>query len=143
MLAALYVGYIIVLAKLKPALMPPLSQEERRVALPSFAQRLSHSGDRALTPVRGLKGRRNADVPTRTMVFQLGIAVLPALVVVLFMGLIYAAVTAPPIGTFPVCSRWERSMRALTRCRPVWLSRHRLKVRSGATDGRCCQSRAD
>ena len=97
MLAALYVGYIIVLAKLKPALMPPLSQEERRVALPSFAQRLSHSGDRALTALmRGLKGRRNADVPTRTLVFQLGIAVLPALVVVLFMGLIYAGVTAPP-----------------------------------------------
>ena len=70
MLAALYVGYIIVLAKLKPALMPPLSQEERRVALPSFAERLSHSGDRALTALmRGLKGRRNADVPTRTLVF--------------------------------------------------------------------------
>ena len=44
MLAALYVGYVIVLAKIKPSLMPPLSEEDRRVALPSFAQRLSHSG---------------------------------------------------------------------------------------------------
>ena len=97
MLAALYVGYIIVLAKIKPSLMPPLSPEERRVALPSFAQRLSTTGDRAVTALmRGLKGRRNADVPTRTLVYQLGIAVLPALVIVLFMGLIYGIVTAPP-----------------------------------------------
>jgi TRAP-type mannitol/chloroaromatic compound transport system permease large subunit len=97
MLAGLYVGYVIVLAKLKPSLMPPLSQEERRVDLPSFAQRLSHTGDRALAAlVRGLKGPRNADVPTRTLVYQLGITVLPALFVVLFMGLIYRSVTAPP-----------------------------------------------
>lgn len=97
MLAALYVGYVIILAKIKPSLMPPLSQEERRVALPSFAQRLSHTGDRAVTAlVRGLKGPRNADVPARTLVFQLGITLLPALVIVLFMGLIFRAVTAPP-----------------------------------------------
>ena len=97
MLAALYVGYVIILAKIKPSLMPPLSQEERRVELPSFAQRLSQTGDRALAAlVRGLKGPRNADVPTRTLVYQLGITVLPALFVVLFMGLIYRTVTAPP-----------------------------------------------
>jgi len=97
MLAALYVGYIIVLAKIKPSLMPPLSQEERRVALPSFAERLSQTGNRALTAlVRGLKGPRNADVPGRTLVFQLGITLLPALVVVLFMGLVFRSVTAPP-----------------------------------------------
>ncbi len=97
MLAALYVGYIIVLAKIKPSLMPPLSQEERRVALPSFAERLSQTGNRAVTAlVRGLKGPRNADVPARTLVFQLGITLLPALVVVLFMGLVFRSVTAPP-----------------------------------------------
>ena len=41
MLALLYVGYVIVLAKLKPALMPPLPESERRVALPPFAQALA------------------------------------------------------------------------------------------------------
>ena len=98
MLAALYVGYMIVLAKIKPSLMPPLSEEDRRVTLPSFAQRLSHTGDRAVSGlVRGLKGPRNADVPARTLVFQLGITLLPALVVVLFMGLIFRSVTAPPV----------------------------------------------
>jgi TRAP-type mannitol/chloroaromatic compound transport system permease large subunit len=98
MLAGLYVGYVIVLAKIKPSLMPPLSEEDRRVTLPSFAQRLSHSGDRAVTGlVRGLKGPRNADVPARTLIFQLGITLLPALVIVLFMGLIFRSVTAPPV----------------------------------------------
>src|SRR5215203_1833063 len=62
MLAGLYVGYVIVIAKWKPSLAPPLSAEDRVVRLPSFAQRLSHSGSRAVTGlVRGLKGRRNAD----------------------------------------------------------------------------------
>ncbi|MDQ3216064.1 MAG: TRAP transporter large permease subunit [Pseudomonadota bacterium] len=97
MLASLYVGYVIVLAKIKPSLMPPLSAEDRRVALPTFAQRLSHTGDRAVTGLlRGLKGPRNAEVPARTLVFQLVITVLPALVIVLFMGLIFRSVTAPP-----------------------------------------------
>jgi tripartite ATP-independent transporter DctM subunit len=44
MLAALYIGYVIVLAKWKPSLMPPLSEEERRVALPPFAQALKSGG---------------------------------------------------------------------------------------------------
>ena len=103
--------YVIILAKIKPSLMPPLSQEERRVALPSFAQRLSHTGDRAVTAlVRGLKGPRNADVPARTLVFQLGITLLPALVIVLFMGLIFRSVTAPPtVQTRVVCRRWVLS----------------------------------
>jgi len=98
MLAALYVGYVIVLAKIKPSLMPPLSEEDRRVTLPSFAQRLSHTGGRAVTGlVRGLKGPRNADVPARTLVFQLGITLLPALVIIVSMGLIFRSVTAPPV----------------------------------------------
>ncbi|MBA2412840.1 MAG: TRAP transporter large permease subunit [Burkholderiaceae bacterium] len=97
MLAALYVGYIIILAKIKPSLMPPLSQEERRVDLPPFAQQLSKTGAGALSAlVRGFKGRGNAGVPARTMAFQLGVTVLPALMIVLILGLVYRTVTAPP-----------------------------------------------
>src|SRR2546421_5224796 len=48
MLAGLYVGYIIILAKWKPQLMPPLQASERRVALPTFAQRLAKHGSNAL-----------------------------------------------------------------------------------------------
>src|SRR3954470_10031334 len=49
MLAGLYIGYIIVLAKLRPDLMPPLPESERGVALPQFAQKLSPQGNNALT----------------------------------------------------------------------------------------------
>ena len=41
MLATLYVGYVIVLAKLKPHLMPPLPESERIVPLPPLSQALS------------------------------------------------------------------------------------------------------
>src|SRR6186713_3156913 len=44
MLAFLYIGYVIVLAKWKPNLMPPLTAAERRVPLPSHAQALSTRG---------------------------------------------------------------------------------------------------
>src|SRR3989338_3124553 len=46
-LASMYVGYIIVLAKLKPALMPPLAESEQRVPLPAFAPTLSQRGSNA------------------------------------------------------------------------------------------------
>jgi TRAP-type mannitol/chloroaromatic compound transport system permease large subunit len=49
MLAGLYIGYIIVLAKWRPALMPPLSASERRVPLPPLAQTLAQRGSNALT----------------------------------------------------------------------------------------------
>src|SRR5947209_9814506 len=48
MLAGLYIGYVIVLAKLRPDLMPPLPEAERAVALPPFAQTLSGQTNNAL-----------------------------------------------------------------------------------------------
>src|SRR3954466_4053261 len=48
MLAALYIGYVIVLAKWRPELMPPLQASERRVALPTFAQSLRQRSGNAL-----------------------------------------------------------------------------------------------
>ncbi len=39
MLAGLYVAYVIVLAKIKPALMPPLTAEQRFVPLPPLTQK--------------------------------------------------------------------------------------------------------
>src|SRR3546814_6036270 len=48
MLAAMYMIYIIVLAKLKPSVAPPLPEEARKVPLPAFAQTLKETiGDRA------------------------------------------------------------------------------------------------
>src|SRR5215210_7649201 len=49
MLALLYIGYVIVLAKWKPNLMPPLSKDAQRAPLPSHAQALAARGDNPLT----------------------------------------------------------------------------------------------
>ena len=68
MLAALYVGYVIVLAKLKPKLAPPLSAEDRRVALPAFATALAQRGRNALAGLLGAIGGASLGVPKRTVV---------------------------------------------------------------------------
>src|SRR5512132_4182358 len=58
MLAALYIGYIIVLAKLRPDLMPPLSKEAQRVALPPHMQALAALGGNVFGAIgRALAGR--------------------------------------------------------------------------------------
>ena len=97
MLAGLYVAYIIVLAKLKPNLAPPLSAEDRRVDLPRFAAAISATISNKVMPglIGAIKGRRNVDVPIQTLLSHLLIALLPALVFAVLMGLIYRAATAP------------------------------------------------
>ena len=97
MLASLYVGYVIIIAKLKPSLAPPLSEEDRKVALPAFAQVVSSTiSDKVLPGLIGaIKGKRNADVPMRTLWNHLLIAALPALTVAAIMGTVYMSVTAP------------------------------------------------
>jgi len=98
MLATLYVGYIIVVAKIKPSLAPPLSAADRVVLLPKYAETISttFSGNVVRGLVAGLKGNLNLDVPSRTLAYQLFIALLPALAFTVAMGLTYRAVTTPP-----------------------------------------------
>jgi TRAP-type mannitol/chloroaromatic compound transport system permease large subunit len=95
MLATLYVGYIIVVAKLRPDYAPPLSAEDRKVALPAYSAAIVQGGrDNVLAGLLGaLKGKRNAAVPVRTILGQLSIALLPALAFALAMGTTYRAVT--------------------------------------------------
>ena len=97
MLAGLYIGYVIILAKLKPHMAPPMSEEDRRVPLPEFAEIVSTSvSNRALPGLIGaIKGKRNAAVPMKTLLNHLLIALLPAITVVLVMGGVYLNVTAP------------------------------------------------
>src|SRR5215212_1883987 len=57
MLAALYIGYVVVLAKWKPSLMPPLPEEDRRVALPTYAETLRRTSRNAMAGLwRGVAG---------------------------------------------------------------------------------------
>src|SRR5512134_160375 len=70
MLATLYLAYIIVVAKLKPSLMPPLPESEKRVPLPPHAQTLAARGSNAINGLfRASFG--GAGVPLRTVYLQL------------------------------------------------------------------------
>jgi TRAP-type mannitol/chloroaromatic compound transport system permease large subunit len=96
MLAFLYVGYLIVLAKLKPALMPPLPQSERRVALPSVAQVLAPRRRNAFAGLAASLGGAPG-VPARTVWTQLFITLLPLLFIGGLLFTMYRASTAPVV----------------------------------------------
>jgi TRAP-type mannitol/chloroaromatic compound transport system permease large subunit len=98
MLAGLYIGYIIVLAKWKPNLMPPLAASERHVELPPFAQTLAPQGSNALTGLwRALTGGGSAGVAKRTVLAQLFVTLLPALFIAALLGTTYRMTTAPEV----------------------------------------------
>ncbi|MDP4301796.1 TRAP transporter large permease [Leptothrix discophora] len=82
MLAGLYIVYVIIIAKLKPHLAPPLTAEQRFVPLPPLTQRVSDGISNTALPalVKALKGERNVDVPSSYLLRQLGVTLLPALV---------------------------------------------------------------
>jgi len=97
MLAFLYIGYVIVLAKWKPHLMPPLAESEQRVPLPPYAQALAARGANPLTTLgRALRGD-TVGVPKRTALVQLVISLLPALAIVAIIGVNYRIATAPEV----------------------------------------------
>ncbi|BDU57266.1 membrane protein [Limnohabitans sp. MORI2] len=97
MLATLYVAYVVVIAKLKPHLAPPMSAEDRYIALPPVAQEVSSTVSNKVLPglIGAIKGKRNASVPMEELLKQLGIALLPAISALVIMGAIFMAVTAP------------------------------------------------
>ena len=100
MLAGLYILYVIVVAKIKPRLAPPLSAEQRRVPLPARLVAIGATVERYAVPalMTALKGRRNADVSTAYLLRQLFIALLPLLffaVVAVFSYRAAISVAAP------------------------------------------------
>ncbi len=96
MLAALYVGYVILLAWWKPHLMPPLAASERRVELPSFAQTLAPQGGNALTGLWRALGA-SGGVAKRTVLAQLVVTLVPALFIAALLGATYQMATAPEV----------------------------------------------
>jgi TRAP-type mannitol/chloroaromatic compound transport system permease large subunit len=97
MLAGLYIVYVIVLAKFKPSLAPPLTAEQRRVPLPGHTLRIASSGEARALPalLKALKGSRNQDVPTGFLLRELLIAVLPLLLFVFVALWSYDLATRP------------------------------------------------
>ncbi len=98
MLAGLYVVYVVVLAKLKPQLMPPLSAADRFVPLPPMTEHIANAVTNTALPglLRALKGSRNLDVPTGYILRQLGVALLPAAVFLAAVAFSWHVNTAPP-----------------------------------------------
>ena len=99
MLAALYVGYVVLIAKLKPSLMPPLPESERHVEIPSLSKALAGQGKRnalggLLSSIGGVPGHRRG-----TVLGQLFVALLPALAIGSLVVLLYAVATTPPEET--------------------------------------------
>jgi TRAP-type mannitol/chloroaromatic compound transport system permease large subunit len=98
MLAGLYIVYVVVLAKLRPHLAPPPTEEERTVVLPAFALELSggRKGVHAIPELAtALLGRRPTAFPKRLLATQLAIALIPAAMFAVGTGIVYRAVTEP------------------------------------------------
>ena len=93
MLAGLYVGYVIILAKWKPHLAPPLAESERTVPLPAMAQALSSRNRNALAGL--FAALRNPAFPKGAVFGQLLVSLLPAIAIVALLVLMYSSSTAP------------------------------------------------
>jgi len=94
MLAGLYVGYVIVLAKWKPHLAPPLPESERLVKLPPLSETLSARSRNAMAGLFG--GLRDKSLPDKRLVAsQLFVSVLPALSIAALLLIMYVGATAP------------------------------------------------
>ena len=97
MLALLYVGYVIVVAKWKPELAPPLPEGERQVHLPAHSATLAATfGNRAMPALwRALTNQRECVIPMGKVVGELMTALLPAIVFIVIMGLTWHSLTKP------------------------------------------------
>jgi TRAP-type mannitol/chloroaromatic compound transport system permease large subunit len=97
MLAGLYIVYVVIVAKWKPHLAPPMSAEDRIVPLPVFAEIVSTSVSNKVLPglMGAIKGKRNAAVPMRELLNHMVIALLPLLTVAVIMVAMFFKLTAP------------------------------------------------
>ena len=95
MLAGLYMLYVILVAKLRPDMAPPLPDDERHVELPpSTAGVAKQYGQRALPALlAALKGPRNAGVATGTIMRQLFVTLLPLIAVAVALVAIHGNFT--------------------------------------------------
>jgi TRAP-type mannitol/chloroaromatic compound transport system permease large subunit len=97
MLAGLYIVYVIIIAKLRPSMAPPLSPEDRFVPLPPMSEKIAptHASLALPTLLKALKGKRNADVPTGYVLKQLLIVALPAILFAFVALWSYQSITHP------------------------------------------------
>ena len=101
MLALLYVGYAMLIAKLRPDMAPPLPESERTVEIPDANARVAaRFGKRAVPALLRAAFSRHADgVPKAHAIRELLTALLPAIVFAVIMGLVWQALTRPDVAT--------------------------------------------
>jgi TRAP-type mannitol/chloroaromatic compound transport system permease large subunit len=95
MLAGLYVGWVVLVAKLRPDRAPPLSGEDARVDLPAKIAPLAAAGRNAFTGLLAAAGGRSLGVPARTVLGQLLVTLLPAIAIAGVVGLTWLGATRP------------------------------------------------
>ncbi len=96
LLAGLYIAYVMVLARLKPRLAPPLPMEARNVPLPPHLEALAaRHGRLALPALVRAWFAGGAVLSRRRLARELGVAAMPALAFVIVMGLTWNALTKP------------------------------------------------
>ncbi|AVG39691.1 MULTISPECIES: TRAP transporter large permease [Achromobacter] len=100
MLAVLYMIYVIIVAKLRPDMAPPLPKEERGVPLSQESAALASGGyTRAVSGMLAalFKGRRNQNVPLGFLMRNMALALAPLAVTVLLVAVVYQASTRPEV----------------------------------------------
>ncbi|MCP1402956.1 TRAP transporter large permease [Achromobacter insolitus] len=100
MLAVLYMIYVIIVAKLRPDMAPPLPKEERGVPLSKESAALASGGyTRAVSGMLAalFKGRRNQNVPLGFLMRNMALALAPLAVTVLLVAVVYQASTRPEV----------------------------------------------
>ncbi|MEN5343055.1 TRAP transporter large permease subunit [Achromobacter mucicolens] len=99
MLAILYMVYVIIVAKLRPDMAPPLPENERGVPLPPGTAALAAGPyTRAVSGMLAamFKGRRNSAVSFGYLTRNMAMALTPLVVAVLMLAVVHHALTKPP-----------------------------------------------
>jgi TRAP-type mannitol/chloroaromatic compound transport system permease large subunit len=97
MLAFLYIIYVIIVAKIKPHLAPPLPLELRTVPLSPVSAALSAQGSKLALPalLGGLGKDGSLKLPSRSVLKQLFVVLLPALLAFVLLAMIHKSIVTP------------------------------------------------
>ena len=96
MLATLYVGYVIVVAKLKPELAPPMPDADRLITLTPPSEILAKYSQRALPGLLGvMKGRAASNMSLKELFKQFMIIIGPLVFFAVVMTAMYGVATKP------------------------------------------------
>ncbi|MFA5520291.1 MAG: TRAP transporter large permease subunit [Castellaniella sp.] len=102
LLSGLYILYILIITKLRPSMAPPLPQEERTLPLTAASEHIARTfSSNALVGLTRALGSRDSKVSRVHVHKNLLIALVPALALVLTLGMTYEVATAPDAADDP------------------------------------------